>query len=129
MRSRYTGGAVWGSDALFSPPSENVLSGRFRVHPVTGDAMEPTFRGGRDYALLAPVTSYQGEGIYLVNIGSGLDLFRVGSSFDGRGGLRLSQENPRSGVQCLSKDRFEDVVVGIVVADIRSRDERFLRIK
>lgn len=41
---------------------EEVLSDRFRVHAVNGDAMEPTLRGGRDYALLAPVAAYQGEG-------------------------------------------------------------------
>lgn len=108
-------------------PPENVLSGRFRVHAVTGDAMEPTLRGGRDYALLAPVASYEGEGIYLVNIGAGLDLFRVTSSFDGDGGLRLSQENRRSRPQCLSRQQFDALVVGLVVADIRTRDERRLR--
>jgi hypothetical protein len=110
-----------------SIPPENLLSSRFRIHPVVGDTMEPTFRGGRDYALLAPVTSYWGEGVYLVNIGSGVDLFRVESAFDGKGGLRLSQENPRCGTVCLSRERFDDAVVGIVIADIRPRDERFLR--
>ncbi|RVJ77578.1 hypothetical protein [Sinorhizobium meliloti] len=89
--------------------------------------MEPTLRGGRDYALLAPVASYEGEGIYLVNIGAGLDLFRVTSSFDGEGGLRLSQENRRSRPQCLSRQQFDALVVGLVVADIRTRDERRLR--
>ncbi|MGZ2472451.1 hypothetical protein ACVI1N_000742 [Sinorhizobium medicae] len=38
---------------------EEVLSDRFRVHAVNGDAMEPTLRGGRDYALLAPVASWR----------------------------------------------------------------------
>lgn len=110
-----------------SVPTENVLSDRFRVHAVTGDAMEPTLRGGRDYALLAPVASYEGEGIYLMNIGAGLDLFRVTTSFDGEGGYRLSQENRRSRPQCLSRQQFDALVVGLVVADIRTRDERFLR--
>ncbi|KQV83273.1 S24 family peptidase [Rhizobium sp. Root1220] len=108
-------------------PPENFLSPRFRVHPVMGDAMEPTFRGGRDYALLAPVTSYRGEGIYLVNIGAGVDLFRVCSAFDGKGGLRLSQENPRCETLSVSLEHFDDVVIAIVIADIRPRDERFLR--
>lgn len=108
-------------------PAENVLSGRFRVHAVTSDAMEPTLRGGRDYALLAPVASYEGEGIYLMNIGAGLDLFRVSSLFDGAGGLVLSQEKHRNGAHCLSRERFDALVVGIVIADIRTRDERFLR--
>jgi len=108
-------------------PAENVLSGRFRVHAVTSDAMEPTLRGGRDYALLAPVASYEGEGIYLMNIGAGMDLFRVSNVFDGEGGLLLSQEKFREGSHRLSRDKFNALVVGIVVADIKTRDERFLR--
>jgi hypothetical protein len=108
-------------------PPENVLSSRFRVHAVQTDSMEPTLRSGRDYALLAPVASYEGEGVYLVDIGTGVDLYRVSSSFDGAGGLRLSQENRRSRPQCLSRKQFDALVVGIVVADIRTRDERFLR--
>jgi phage repressor protein C with HTH and peptisase S24 domain len=108
-------------------PPEEVLSSRFRVHAVTGDAMEPTLRGGRDYALLAPVTSYEGEGIYLVDIGGGTDLYRVTSAFDGAGGLLLSQEKSRGERHRLTREKFEALVVGIVVADIRVRDERFLR--
>lgn len=105
---------------------EEVLSSRFRVHAVTGDAMEPTFRAGRDYALLAPVTEYEGEGIYLVDVGFRLDLFRVSNTFDGRGGLLLSQEKRGRAIH-LSREEFRALVVGIVVADIRTRDERFLR--
>lgn len=108
-------------------PPENVLSGRFRVHAVTSDAMEPTLRGGKDYALLAPVASFKGEGIYLMNIGAGMDLFRVANTFDGEGGLVLSQEKVRGGHHRLSRERFDALVVGIVVADIKTRDERFLR--
>lgn len=107
--------------------TEQMLSGRFRVHPVSGDGMEPTLRGGWDYVLLAPVTLYKGEGIYLVKVGDGLDLFRVSNTFDGSGGLLLSQENPRGDRHHLSRKDFDGMVVGLVVADIRMRDERFLR--
>lgn len=114
---------------LFAPsiPPEKVLSGQFRVHAVIGDGMEPLLRGSRDYALLAPVTAYQGEGIYLVDVGNGTELFRVTSAFDGAGGLRLSRENTRYEAYSLSRERFDDAVIGIVIADIRTRDERFLR--
>lgn len=107
-------------------PSETFLSDRFRVHAVTGDAMEPTFRGGRDYAITAPVSSYEGEGIYLVDAGGGIEMFRVSNTFDGEGTLLLSQEKG-SRIHHLSRERFDALVVGIVVADIRTRDERFLR--
>ncbi|MHC2419374.1 hypothetical protein [Sinorhizobium meliloti] len=109
-----------------SVPTENVLSDRFRVHAVTGDAMEPTLRGGRDYALLAPVASYEGEGIYLVDVGGIADLYRVTNAYDGCGGLELSQEKRRGRIHRLSRIKFDALVVGIVVADIRTRDERFL---
>lgn len=109
-------------------PAENVLSDRFRVHQVMGDGMEPLLRGGRDYALLAPVTSYEGEGLYLIDVGHGTDLFRVSTTFDGKGGLHLSRENPRYSGHDISRERFEELVMGIVVADIRVRDERFLRV-
>ncbi|WP_244562455.1 hypothetical protein [Ensifer aridi] len=106
--------------------SDDVLSGRFRVHPVIGDSMEPTLRGGRDYALISPVSSYSGEGIYLIDTGLGVDLFRVTSTLDGAGGLCLSKENQRYRSHRISRERFNDTVLGIVVADIKPRDERFL---
>ncbi|MGZ2478008.1 hypothetical protein [Sinorhizobium medicae] len=106
--------------------TENVLSGRFRVHAVIGDSMEPALRGGRDYALVSPVTSYSGEGIYLIETGVGVDLFRVTSTFDGAGGLCLSKENQRYRSQSISREQFNETVLGIVVADIKPRDERFL---
>lgn len=79
--------------------TENVLSGRFRVHAVIGDSMEPALRGGRDCALVSPVTSYSGEGIYLIETGLGVDLFRVTSTFDGAGGLCLSRKTNDIGLR------------------------------
>lgn len=112
---------------LFDPsiPAESVLSSRFRVHAVKGDAMEPTLRGGWDYVLAAPVDAYQGEGIYLLDIGAGIDLFRVSITLDQ--GLCLSRENPRYAKHIVDREKFNELVMGIVVADIRTRDDRFLR--
>ncbi|ASQ03627.1 hypothetical protein GHK38_03700 [Sinorhizobium meliloti] len=113
---------------LFNPriPPENLMSGRFRVHAVKSDTMEPVLRGGRDYALLAPVTAYQGEGIYLVDDGLSLDLYRVSNTLEKGGALCLSRENPRYGARTIGREEFNDRVVGIVVADIKVRCERFL---
>lgn len=113
---------------LFNPniPPENLMSGRFRVHAVKSDTMEPALRGGRDYALLAPVTAYQGEGIYLVDDGLSLDLYRVSSTLEKGRALCLSRENPRYGARTIGREEFNDRVVGIVVADIKVRSERFL---
>ncbi|MGO7779449.1 hypothetical protein ACC717_04875 [Rhizobium ruizarguesonis] len=112
--------------ASFVSP-EKVLSGKFRVHPVLGDEMEPTLRGGRDFVLTAPVTAFEGEGLYLVDIGIGIELFRVTNTLGPAGELLLSRENDQYPPHRLARQQFTDAVVGIVVADIRTRDERFLK--
>ncbi|MBB3521088.1 hypothetical protein [Rhizobium sp. BK456] len=112
--------------ASFVSP-EKVMSGKFRVHPVIGDEMEPTLRGGRDFVLTAPVTAYEGEGIYLVDIGLGIELFRVTNTLGPAGELILSRENEHYPAHRLPRGQFSDAVVGIVVADIRTRDSRFLK--
>jgi hypothetical protein len=107
-------------------PSTGVLSDRFRVHPIVGDAWEPVLRGGRDYVLTAPVTSYEGEGVYLVDAGLGIELFRVTNVLGLDGELLLSRENRTYRSHHMAREKFNDVVVGIVVADLRVRDERYI---
>lgn len=107
-------------------PSTSVLSDRFRVHPIIGDAMEPVLRGGRDYVLTAPVTSYQGEGVYLLDAGTGIELFRVTNILGPDGDLLLSRENEIYRSHHMDRKKFNDIVVGIVVADIRIRDARYI---
>lgn len=115
-------------DDLFasSASPESVLSGRFRVHPVVGDSWEPALKGGRDYVIAAPVTAYQGEGVYLIDSGFCIELFRVTNTLESSGVLYLSRENPRYQATCVERSIFNERVVGIVVAEIRTRDERFL---
>lgn len=108
-------------------PTAPLASG-FRVHPVTSDCMEPTLHGNRDHVLVVPVDVYKGEGIYLLDTRVGIDLFRVTLAFDGNGGLRLSRDNPRYGSHVIDRERFEECVIGIVAADIKVRDTRFLAI-
>lgn len=98
----------------------------FRVHPVLTDSMEPTLYGNRDHVLVVPVETYTGEGIYLVDIHAGIDLFRVTLAFDGKGGLLLSRDNRRYTSHVMERERFEECVIGIVAADIKVRDARFL---
>lgn len=107
-------------------PPDSFLSDRFRIHAVNSDSMEPTYRSGHDFTLIAPITTYDGEGVYLLNVGAGLDLFRVRNSVDGQGGLLLYQENRKTEYP-MTLEKFEALVVGIVAADIRTRDVRYLR--
>jgi hypothetical protein len=104
--------------------SVSVLSDRFRVHPVYSDVMEPSLRGGRDYVLTAPITSYDGEGMYLLDTGLGIELFKVTNILGADGALLLSRENTAYKSHHMLRDKFNNVVVGKVVADIRIRDER-----
>ncbi|WP_037436215.1 hypothetical protein [Sinorhizobium fredii] len=107
-------------------PAENILSDKFRIHPVLSDSMEPTLRGGRDYVLLAPVSQYVGEGVYaIVDVLGVPDLFRVTPEF-GKG-LRLFRDNKRYLEHVVSLEQFEEAVVAFMVAEIKVKDERFLR--
>lgn len=114
---------------FFTPaiPAENVLSPALRVRMVDGDGLEPGLRGGRDYVLLKPVQVYVGEGIYLVDIGCGEALYRVQNMLGGQ--VRIKLDNPIYGDEghIWTREMFEESVLGFVVADIRVRDERFLR--
>lgn len=74
--------------------------------------------------LTAPVTSYEGEGVYLVDAGLGIELYRVTNILGPNGDLMLSRENTIYQSHHMERERFNDVVVGKVVADIRIRDER-----
>jgi hypothetical protein len=88
--------------------------------------MAPALRGGRDYVLTAPVSSYEGEGVYLVDAGLGIELFRVTNILGPDGDLLLSRENSTYRSHHMHREKFNDIVVGIVVADVRVRDERFI---
>ncbi|MDW9773066.1 hypothetical protein GOA89_14780 [Sinorhizobium meliloti] len=114
---------------FFAPalPAESILSDRLRVHAVQGDGMFPLLRANWDYVLVAPVHAYRGEGIYLIANGAGEELYRVSPAWDGKKGLKLSRENERYQDHVVSIEQFEAGVLAIVVADIKVRDERFLR--
>ncbi|MEY9780364.1 hypothetical protein [Sinorhizobium fredii] len=107
-------------------PAEHILSDKFRVHAVMSDGMEPDLKARRDYVLLAPISSYVGEGIYAIFDGFGVpELFRVTSAF-GKG-LRLFRDNKRYEEYVLTLEKFEECAVGFVIAEIKVKDERFLR--
>ncbi|PRD42088.1 hypothetical protein C5748_18205 [Phyllobacterium phragmitis] len=113
---------------FFAPsiPADVLQSPELRVVPVIGDSMHPTFRGDHDYALIRPVSGYVGEGIYVLECGFGIELFRVESTLGGSRQLRLSRDNPAYLDQFRSIEQFESHVLGIVVADIKVRNCQLL---
>ncbi len=114
---------------FFAPaiPAENVLSSKLRVHMVDGDGLEPALRSRTDYVLLSPTSVFGGDGIYLIDVGGGTALYRVQSIMGGK--LLLKFDNPlyRGGDLIMTRDEFAEIALAIVVADIKVRDERFLR--
>lgn len=116
-------------EAFFAPaiPAEAVMSPKLRVHMVDGDGMEPTLRSRKDYVLLAPVTEWCGDGLYLVDWGAGPTLYRAQHA--GLGNVLIKLDNPlyRDEGNVFTRDQFNEMVVGYVVADIQVREERFLR--
>ena len=118
------------NELIFAPiPAENVLSDKLRVHLVNSDAMEPTLLNKRDYVLLAPVSQFVGDGVYAIVDRFGvLDLFRVQCIYDGKGSVMLFRDNKLYQTKhVLSIQEFEEAVVGYMVAEIKVKDERFLR--
>ncbi len=113
---------------FFAPaiPADKVLSDKFRVHLVKGDGMEPALRSNWDYVLLAPTDRYCGEGLYLIDIGGGEAIYRVQNIMGGK--VRLKFDNPVYVTEhILGRDEFREIVLAYVVADIKVRDDRFLR--
>lgn len=115
------------------PPVEKLSLGGFHVHMVDGDGMAPDLRSKRDYVIVAPVREYRGEGVYLVDWGYGPVLYRAQGSGNREKPIMIFLDNPvyrqgeNGGLHHFTLDQFNEMVVGFVVADIRVRDERFLR--
>lgn len=116
-------------------PADTMRSTKLRLEPVRGDGMEPTLRGGRDFVLVKPTHTYEGEGIYLVDIdgdGQHIGLRRCDRML-GRsngGAIRLMLDNPmyhRTGPTIVSREAFDSCVLGIVVADVKTRADHILR--
>ncbi len=104
--------------------TERKPADKLWVHRVMGDGMAPELRP-HDYVLLAPTERYCGEGIYLLHDGIGPDLFRVQAM--PRGKVLMKHDNPFYILEhTVTKDEFEEIAKGYVVADIRVRDSGFL---
>ncbi len=119
---------------LFSPAqlsSETFSSRKLSVVPVCGDAMSPTLRGEWDYVLAAPATRFAYDSLYVVDMMGTPCVFRVQSH--GNGQLALIRDNERYGASVadrsdlVSRDWFNEHVLGIVVCDLKVRDHDLMR--
>jgi len=93
-------------------------SSPLRVHHVDGTAMAPTLKPG-DAVLVLPTTCYEGEGIYLVDDGGDVpSLFRAMTSTS-REDIRLSFDATPHSAFAMPRERFNEQVLGLVVAELR----------
>lgn len=89
-----------------------------RVHWVDGSAMAPTLRPG-DAVFVLPTTCYEGEGIYLVEDGGDVpSLFRAMTA-SSREEVRLSFDAAPHSAFTMPRERFNERVLGLVVAELR----------
>lgn len=101
-------------------------SRNLRIHPVEGDGLAPELNGRLDYVVLAMVNGYCGDGIYLVDWGMGPVLYRVQSIGSGNVLMRFSNPVYQSEFT-FSVEKFAEMVLGYVVADVKVRDNSMLR--
>jgi hypothetical protein len=108
-------------------PATALLSPQLRLEMVPSDAMEPTLRSQWDHVLVRTSTSYEGEGIYLLqDLFGGRKLARASSVLGGPGHILLHVDNKHYGEHLVPREAFEDNVLAIVVADVKVRDARLL---
>lgn len=116
---------------LFAPtlPAEHLNKSAFRMEPVVGDSMAPRLRGGFDYVMIKPIHQYAGEGTYFFSeLPGAKQLYKAESVLGSQGkSIRLFYENRAYQGAIVSREWFEENVLGIVVADIKVQYERFLR--
>lgn len=90
---------------------------------IVGDHMQPQLRTG-DFLMLAPVTSYDGEGVYVLDFdGDGVGCPYLAERVPVRGvsEVRIWHPNPAYSRHVIGLDDFERAVRGKAVADVRMR--------
>jgi hypothetical protein len=120
---------------FFAPviPAEKVLSDSLRIRMVDGDGMAPDLMSKRDYVMIAPTDHYQCEGVYLVDWGAGSTLYRASGSGRKDKPIRMRLDNPLyhrgndQGHFYFTREEFDEMVLGFVVANIKVTNEPMLR--
>jgi phage repressor protein C with HTH and peptisase S24 domain len=103
---------------LFVP----AIASRLRIHRPLGDNMEPTIRSTMDYLLIAPVSTYRGEGIY-VSDDDGAFRCQRGPR---QGTLWLLSDNRTYQKQRVACEWSDEHVTGKVAALIKTQDHFLL---
>jgi phage repressor protein C with HTH and peptisase S24 domain len=93
---------------------QTATSPNHRVVKVDGDGMAPTLHGGGvDHLVIKPMQQYEGEGIYSLQIGGAIAIYRVQGI--GGGKIQLLLDNKAYSPPIISKNEFEEMVLGIAL--------------
>lgn len=85
------------------------------VHPVTSDAMSPTYRAGQNSLICLPVDAYVCEGVYLLD-GEPYRCERTGRN------VRVWRDNPAHTGYTVDVDLFNSSPLALVIADVTVRN-------
>jgi phage repressor protein C with HTH and peptisase S24 domain len=106
--------------------SDHRKANGLHLIPIIGDGMEPTFRRG-DYALALPVSTYDGEGVYVLDVGFGPSaIYRVAKNV-GTPTFTMWSDNPIYEPKEVASDWFlgavrAKIVFAVTVVDRRLAD-------
>lgn len=99
-------------------PFEMQTPTGLRVFPIDCDSMEPTLKRG-GYALVAPCSDYNGEGLYVLDNGIGTAIYRVAKSAPFREStIFLLSDNSRYKRHEVSLEWFRGAVLAQVAAKV-----------
>ena len=65
-----------GAASAHIAPPEALWSGSLRTVPVSEQNMQPALRAGLDFVIIAPVTTFEREGIYAFSTDDTVKLYR-----------------------------------------------------
>ena len=81
--------------------------------------MEPRLKGWLDHVLVVPTTRFLIEGLYLMDLGDGVEGVRVVGHADGGRDYRVSYGNPKYSSHVLTRVEFQREVLGFVVGELK----------
>jgi phage repressor protein C with HTH and peptisase S24 domain len=96
------------------------------IAPILGDGMMPTYREGRDFVIVQPCQHYEGEYVYMIGYGGSdiLQAHRARSVLGSKGTrILLYRDNQKYLDNEIGRSDFEQIVVGRIVADIKTLSE------
>lgn len=102
---------------LITLPAAASAAPRHCLFPIEGDYMEPRLTGWLDYVLVVPATRFLIDGLYLMDLGDGVEGVRVVSRT--ADGYRVSFANPKYTSHVLTREEFQREVRGFVAGELK----------